>query len=180
MLSSLLFKSSHIRVSLNPLYWHSIIAHSLYTLKTVFFPGDLSSNCTRIMGLAPSPWNINCKLLVEIAKKFRLMKNIGWNRQILDESKIMDMWYVLIWYFLSNMWMNIEIWNTTITFNIATLTLYKKWKNKFPKDLPCCGHNMKVSTRASVALRSLFVPQGNVIRDGWVCTSYMKFRFGNN
>jgi len=32
------------------------------------------------------------------------------------------------------MWMNVEIWSTTITFNIATLTLKEKGKNKPAKD----------------------------------------------
>jgi len=51
------------------------------------------------------------------------------------------MWYELMWYFLSNMWMNVNIWSTTITFNIATLTLHIKMKKKTllrPKDATTC------------------------------------------
>jgi len=61
-----------------------------------------------------------------------LKKNLGWNCQLVDETRIMDMWYVLLLYFLFNMWMNVEIWNTTITFYITTLALYKKcWRERF-------------------------------------------------
>jgi len=61
-------------------------------------------------------------------KNFKLKKNLEWNRQIVDENQIIDMYYIQMWSFLSNMWMNVEIWSTTITFYIATLALLKKLK----------------------------------------------------
>lgn len=40
---------------------------------------------------------------------FKLLKDIGWNCKIIDENRVMDMEYVLIWYFLSK-YMD-ECWN---------------------------------------------------------------------
>jgi len=63
------------------------------------------------------------KKLDEIAKKIQTKKKLVWNRQIVNENQIIDMWYVLMWYFVSNMWMNVEIWSTTTKFYIATMAL---------------------------------------------------------
>jgi len=60
-------------------------------------------------------------------QKFKL-KNLGWNNQTMNENQITDMWFVLMWYSLSNMWMNVEIWSTTTKFYIAIVALLKEWK----------------------------------------------------
>jgi len=39
------------------------------------------------------------KNLDEIANKIQTKKNLGWNRQIVNENQIIDMWCVLMWYF---------------------------------------------------------------------------------
>jgi len=95
------------------------------------FLGNLLSNCTKIMGLVPSPQNIKNKILDEIAKKLEIRKKkLRWNWQIVDENIIMNMWYVLMWYFLSNTWMNVEIWSIIVTCNITTLALHENCKTK--------------------------------------------------
>jgi hypothetical protein len=45
-----------------------------------------------------------------------------------NENKNRDMWYVQIWYSLSNIEMNVENVDTTVTFYITTLALYKNEK----------------------------------------------------
>jgi len=45
--------------------------------RRVFLGGDLLSNCTKVMGLAPSPWNINSKILDEIAKPLQFFFKSG-------------------------------------------------------------------------------------------------------
>jgi len=35
-----------------------------------------------------------------------------------------------MWYFMSNLWMNVDIWSTIITFYTATFALHKKWKKE--------------------------------------------------
>jgi len=65
-------------------------------------------------------------------KNFKLLKhNLGWNCLIVVENKFVDMWNLLLWFVLSNMWMDIGIWSTTTTFYIATFACHKKW-NKMP------------------------------------------------
>jgi len=61
-------------------------------------------------------------------ENFKLKKTLGWNHQIVDENIIRDMSYVQMRYFLFSMWMNAEIWSTTIKLYIATLALRKKWE----------------------------------------------------
>jgi len=78
-------------------------------------------------GSNTTPLKQNCTKKAENCQKTsNLKRNLGWNWQIVDENIIIDMWYVLMWYFLTNMWMNVEIWSTTITFNIIFLPLHNK------------------------------------------------------
>jgi len=78
-------------------------------LTSMFFIGNLLSICIKRFGLIPSPWKIHSKISKEIVKKLQIKKNLGWNHQIVDENRITNMWYGLMWYFLSNMWMNVEM-----------------------------------------------------------------------
>jgi len=44
---------------------------------------------------------------------------------IVDKNKIMDMWLVLLWYFLSSIWMHVEIWSIVETSMHKTNVTYQ-------------------------------------------------------
>jgi len=111
----------------------------MYSIETTwwnqgFFFGFPVPDCTKKNNLAKK----RQKFVKSFARKLQIKETLGWNHQIVDENRIRDMWYAWMWYFLSNMWMNVEIWSTTIKFYIATLALrnffFKKplieWHNK--------------------------------------------------
>jgi len=91
----------HFCVYLSTKY-HFTQFHKIGHYHGVFF-GFLVPDCTRLNNLAKK----GKKLWSFSPENFKLKKKLGWNCQIVDENRIMDMWYVLMWYFLSNMWMNI-------------------------------------------------------------------------
>jgi len=59
------------------------------------------------------------------------------------------------------MWMNVEIWSTTITFYIATLALYKKWKKK-----PWLQVQIVESLDRTFEVRNKFVNQSESLAQG--------------
>jgi len=68
-------------------------------LKTQLIPrgadvfwGFMVLHCTRKNNLAKN-W---CQIVKIFAKNFEPKKYLGWNHHIVDENRIIDMWYVLM------------------------------------------------------------------------------------